>query len=395
MWTTRLTVAALAAALVLAGALRLTASLAAGPPATVGPLPGAGRNGLTTASGPLEGIALAAKDGGCRPEAIWLNNPAGGFLPYVSDATISAVNREALVAYPNGLPAGSAIIIACSIDSPPPARTPTPAPPTPTPTSTLPTPTPAPQWSAIAPLSLWVTGATRTGVKSTQSGAPLVPLWVGCSKDGETLNVGYPDGVMLTAMGRGTGACIGWYRFVGDIYTFWMPAEYLSVSPPVAPPTSAPSLTTPSIGPSAGIIRTCIDGDFEGWDGDSVFVLCNGSVVVQSDYAYTYHYAYRPNVTLIGSGTRWEMFVEGVDRSIRVELVDGFQTCISGRFSGLQLGNIYTLCNGQVWRQIEPWTWTWTWYGPDVIIYGTPIGATRMKVLLSGVPHAVGVVRIR
>ena len=54
------------------------------------------------------------------------------------------------------------------------------------------------------------------------------------------------------------------------------------------------------------------------------------------------------------------------------------------------------LCNGQVWQQTEFWTWAWTWSGPSVLIFQSPYGGGyRMKVLLSGVPHVISVVRIR
>jgi hypothetical protein len=68
---------------------------------------------------------------------------------------------------------------------------------------------------------------------------------------------------------------------------------------------------------------------------------------------------------------------------------------MSGQFTGLRQGNVYSLCNGQVWRQTEAWTWTWNWFGPSVLIYAIPSGGFRMKVQLSGVPHAVGVARIQ
>jgi hypothetical protein len=65
-------------------------------------------------------------------------------------------------------------------------------------------------------------------------------------------------------------------------------------------------------------VRTCIDGDFEGWDGDTVFTLCNGQIWQQSSYDYTYHYAYRPDVLIYQTGSGYRMKVEGVNDTIRV-----------------------------------------------------------------------------
>lgn len=49
---------------------------------------------------------------------------------------------------------------------------------------------------------------------------------------------------------------------------------------------------------SAARIETCIAGAFTGWSGETVFELCNGDVWVQTEYAYVYQYAYRPNVVI-------------------------------------------------------------------------------------------------
>ena len=65
-------------------------------------------------------------------------------------------------------------------------------------------------------------------------------------------------------------------------------------------------------------IRTCIDGEFEGWEGDTVFVICNGQVWQQASYAYTYHYAYRPDVLIYRAGGGYRIKVEGVRDTIGV-----------------------------------------------------------------------------
>jgi len=75
---------------------------------------------------------------------------------------------------------------------------------------------------------------------------------------------------------------------------------------------------TVDVTPITDFIRTCIDGDFEGWEGDTVFELCNGQVWMQSSYSYTYHYAYRPDVVIYNTGFGYRMQVEGVNKTIAV-----------------------------------------------------------------------------
>ena len=65
-------------------------------------------------------------------------------------------------------------------------------------------------------------------------------------------------------------------------------------------------------------LRTRISGDFEGWDGETVFVLDTGNILKQVTYAYTYRYAFRPEVLVIDSGGLYRLIVDDVDSSIGV-----------------------------------------------------------------------------
>lgn len=78
--------------------------------------------------------------------------------------------------------------------------------------------------------------------------------------------------------------------------------------------TSAPAPT-----PSGAAIESRIDGEFDGWDGETIFKLQNGQIWQQSEYAYTYHYAYSPEVLIYPSGGGWKMKVDGVSSEIRVQ----------------------------------------------------------------------------
>ena len=61
-------------------------------------------------------------------------------------------------------------------------------------------------------------------------------------------------------------------------------------------------------------MRSRIDGEWNGWDGDTVVTLVNGSVWRQDEYYYRYQYKYRPEVIVEGS----RMQVDGMPKAIRV-----------------------------------------------------------------------------
>ncbi|MDD2309676.1 MAG: PDZ domain-containing protein [Desulfuromonadaceae bacterium] len=82
-----------------------------------------------------------------------------------------------------------------------------------------------------------------------------------------------------------------------------------------APQTSHPS---PGYVSSGDVIESRIDGAFEGWSGETIFKLANGQIWEQSSYAYTYHYAYRPEVIIYSSGGGYKLRVDGVDSTINV-----------------------------------------------------------------------------
>jgi hypothetical protein len=83
-------------------------------------------------------------------------------------------------------------------------------------------------------------------------------------------------------------------------------------------PAAQPSQTARPSFNTAAVIETCIDDDFEGWDGETIFKLCNGQIWQQSEYAYTYHYAYRPDVIIYKSGSGYRLKVEGVAETIGI-----------------------------------------------------------------------------
>ena len=70
---------------------------------------------------------------------------------------------------------------------------------------------------------------------------------------------------------------------------------------------------------SREVIESTIDGDFEEWQGETIFKLMNGQIWQQASYANTYHYSVMPDVVIYRtSGGGYKMKVEGVDGTIYV-----------------------------------------------------------------------------
>ena len=69
---------------------------------------------------------------------------------------------------------------------------------------------------------------------------------------------------------------------------------------------------------SNSLIESRIDGNFEGWDGDTMFKLTNGQIWQQASYDYTYHYAFMPKVLIYRTPNGYVMKVDGVQKSLKV-----------------------------------------------------------------------------
>lgn len=69
------------------------------------------------------------------------------------------------------------------------------------------------------------------------------------------------------------------------------------------------------------VIESRIDGEFNGWDGETIFKLQNGQIWEQDEYAYTYSYKYSPRVTIYRASSGWMMQVEGMTKAIRVRQI--------------------------------------------------------------------------
>lgn len=72
-------------------------------------------------------------------------------------------------------------------------------------------------------------------------------------------------------------------------------------------------------GDGPDLIESSIDGDFQGWDGETIFKLANGQIWQQVSYSYTYHYAFSPKVTIVKVRGVYKLKVDGVDDTIFVK----------------------------------------------------------------------------
>jgi hypothetical protein len=65
-------------------------------------------------------------------------------------------------------------------------------------------------------------------------------------------------------------------------------------------------------------VQSQIDGDFDGWEGETMFKLANGQVWQQSRPSARYHFANSPKVTI---STTYKMKVEGVAGEVSVRRI--------------------------------------------------------------------------
>lgn len=65
-----------------------------------------------------------------------------------------------------------------------------------------------------------------------------------------------------------------------------------------------------------------IVGEFNGWDGDNVYELDNGSKWQQARYKYKYKYKYRPKAKIWKDGSKYMLEVECMNEMIQVRRVN-------------------------------------------------------------------------
>lgn len=68
----------------------------------------------------------------------------------------------------------------------------------------------------------------------------------------------------------------------------------------------------------AGAIESKIDGDFNGWEGETIVKLMNGQIWQQTDFHYAYTYKFMPKVTIYQVGGITKLLVEGSKKPVAV-----------------------------------------------------------------------------
>ena len=81
------------------------------------------------------------------------------------------------------------------------------------------------------------------------------------------------------------------------------------------------SVSSSGVSYTGSVIQTSIDGEFQGWEGETIFKMMDGSIWQQSSYAYMYHYAYSPEVIIYNKSGTTYMKVEDVDDEIEVRRI--------------------------------------------------------------------------
>ncbi len=77
-------------------------------------------------------------------------------------------------------------------------------------------------------------------------------------------------------------------------------------------------LFKPDVPESPDIFESRIEGDFEGWSGNTLFTLINGQIWQQVSCSLVRHHACSPSVVIYLSGVGYKMKVDGVDETICV-----------------------------------------------------------------------------
>lgn len=140
------------------------------------------------------------------------------------------------------------------------------------------------------------------------------------------------------------------------------------------------------------VIKVQVDGDFEGWDGETIIKLTNGEIWKQVKYCYLYNYSFMPKGTIAFSSNEYKMKIDGTNKEVVVEKLNNvIQSKIKGTFNGWDGNTIVELINGQKWKQ-STYAYSYSYaYNPDVIIYQSNFG---FKIKVKGNNQTVDVERV-
>jgi len=61
------------------------------------------------------------------------------------------------------------------------------------------------------------------------------------------------------------------------------------------------------------VIESRVDGDFSGWEGETIVKLTNGQIWQQTEFHYVYRFASMPHARVYPSDEGYKMLIEGID----------------------------------------------------------------------------------
>jgi hypothetical protein len=140
-------------------------------------------------------------------------------------------------------------------------------------------------------------------------------------------------------------------------------------------------------------IRSCIEGEFNGFDEANVYRLENGKVYQQTAHHYHYHYAYRPRVRIFHNGSGVMLEVEGLQGAVPVAEVSCLEEgAIVSDFKGFEGESVFQFQNGHVWKQTE-YKYDYHYaYRPEATVVD---GINGPELHVEGMEETVRVRRIR
>lgn len=131
-------------------------------------------------------------------------------------------------------------------------------------------------------------------------------------------------------------------------------------------------------------MKTQIASSWNGWSGDTVVELDDGTFWQQDEYLYEYLYAYRPAAEI----TNGAMKVEGMSRAVRVRRISASRATVNGEWRGWYGKTVVELTDGTRWQPAEYHYEYHYAYRPDVLLFDD-------KMLVDDMDEAVRVRRLR
>jgi hypothetical protein len=102
------------------------------------------------------------------------------------------------------------------------------------------------------------------------------------------------------------------------------------------------------------LVKECsLDGDFDGFQNNQIFIFTDGTVYYQDDTKSSFRSVYRPDCKIFKEGNVLKLKVEGIDDMVEVKQAKASRVHIVSDFHGWQGAALFELDNGQIWKQDE------------------------------------------